>query len=1037
MAAKSKPKKAKDVLKQVPVPEVLARLGVDVGKGRRVAGGKGDKVRFPCPYHDGEGDNLEMRLVADEKYAAGEHTCYVCGTTGTEGGTGTKPKHADFAKFYAQMTGVNRSQALAELEKMYGGGEELQPEVDRLAVGEWHQQLMTNETAADKLLTMKGITRDTIARRELGYQPETKRYTIPVADSHGRVINVRRYLLDRPPGGDPKHKMINIAGHGGLALYPMDNMTRATKEFERSELRTNARELVSAADPQDEPVVLTEGEVKALLLEQYGFRAVSCTGGANSWNNLLTAQFKDRTVYVCYDIDAPGKRAAKRIAGMLRKTAKWVGVMELPLDVSKKQKDITDYFVTSNYSAQDFANLMLETKEYVPRGRKSIDEDDDAPPQQVSLRNSVKAQYSGKKIETEFVVATKDTSPFIIPRRIMVNCGRDAGDICEACAVGTRGAIEGLDDGEFELAEADPATLRLLNVRHEHQEKVLREIHGIMRCNKAVIEPVETENIEFMKMVPSIDVSNPERAEEDCSRMGYRVGFGIEPNVTYKGEGYVMPDPQSQTAVLMFTGVVPAVDSLAEFNDTVGVEDLEDLRVFQPKHPDDTESVFEKLEELYADLSMNVTGIYDRDDMHLFMDLCWHSVLYLPGHVFNKHEPERGWCDMLVIGDTRQGKTETAQRLRSHYGLGAWAPAKICTRAGLIGNAQQVGNRWHIGWGIVPNNDRQLVVIEEAKGMEKEVVRQLTDLRSSGKATIIMVESSSAHARTRLLWLSNPRSDRSLNTYPFGVEAVKELVGAQEDISRYTAVMCVASGEVDEEVLSGNPGDRKPPEHWATTTRCRRLILWAWTRRSEDIIFTPGAQARIRELVKGHAEKYSQSIPLVEPADHRFKIGRLAAALAARLFSTDESLRKLVVHEAHVQFIGEQLEAWFDNPHFGYDQWSAIERGATEVKHEERVRAAIMHASEDWPAACTAMLSLGEINNMDLEDLFGLDRSDARTLMSTLTQCHCLRRRKQARYRTPSFNSLLKTMIREHEQGIALAPELPAPGAEEVGDDDF
>lgn len=1019
MTATTKPRQAGKILARVPIAEVLQRLGYDVASLRKATGSRGTKLRFPCPHHKGENNNLEMRLEEDDKGKAGEFKCFSCDWAG------------DFAKFYAEKMGVSRDSALLDLEKIYGSGEGLAPEVDRTVVGAWHTALLSNDALIDRLEKAKGIKRDTIVRRELGYEATQQRYSIPIFDADRRVTNVRRY---RPDNKDPVGKMINMPGHGShLALFPLDNLTRPSTEFSREHFGESAREMLNCALPTDEPLVLTEGEIKALLLEQLGFRGVSATGGANSWNTQLTELFKGRKVFICYDMDETGKRMAVRVANQLNKIAAWVGIVQLPLPGTKEQKDVTDYFLAANYGPQDFANLLLATQRFTPKSRKSIAEDD-TQVYQVSLRNSVKAQYAGKCIETDFVVASKDSAPFIVPTKVRVNCDRDQGDLCQHCAIFKRGKTDTLADNEFELAEADDAMLRMLNVRHEQQENVIREIHGIARCRASIIEKVTSINVEHMKLVPAVDLSNPESTEEDCSRVGYRVGFGIEPNAVYRGRGYVLPEPLTQSAVLMFTDVTPAVDSLTEFKGAVTEEELASLKVFQPADQNSVSSIQEFLNRLHDDLSMNVTGIYDRNDMHLFMDLAWHSALYLPGAPFGKHEPERGWCDMLVIGDTRQGKTETAQRLRQHYGVGSWAPAKICTRAGLIGSAQQVGTRWHIAWGMVPSADRQLVVIEEAKGMDKEVIQQMTDTRSSGKAMLIMVETATTYARTRLLWLSNPRSDRSLDTYPFGVEAVKELIGAQEDVSRFTAVMAVASGEVDEKTLTGDPGKRHRPAHFATSVLCRRLVLWAWTRGSEDIIFTPDALDAIREVTGQHTKLFSAGIPLVEPADHRFKLARLSAALANRLFSCDAEMKKLVVTAGHVRYIGDFLTQLYSKSCFAYDQWSAIERNAREIRHEQRVKDALVNAGEHYAEACRAMLSLPEITNADLEDLFGIDRDKARDLMAVLTQGQCIRRRKQARYRTPAFNKLLKELLAQAETGQVPPPAVKSEGA---GNADF
>ncbi len=58
------------------------------------------------------------------------------------------------------------------------------------------------------------------------------------------------------------------------------------------------------------PVIITEGEFKALCLESYGFIAVSSTGGAGSFNKEWIELFNDNDVYIIFDTDEAGIRGA-------------------------------------------------------------------------------------------------------------------------------------------------------------------------------------------------------------------------------------------------------------------------------------------------------------------------------------------------------------------------------------------------------------------------------------------------------------------------------------------------------------------------------------------------------------------------------------------------------------------------------------------------------------------------------------------------------------------------------------------------------
>ena len=66
--------------------------------------------------------------------------------------------------------------------------------------------------------------------------------------------------------------------------------------------------------------------------------------------------------------------------------------------------------------------------------------------------------------------------------------------------------------------------------------------------------------------------------------------------------------------------------------------------------------IHQKLTEIYKDLTNNVTGIVDRQSLHLAYDLVYHSVLSFN---FDGVLLKKGWVECLAVGDTKCGKTVT------------------------------------------------------------------------------------------------------------------------------------------------------------------------------------------------------------------------------------------------------------------------------------------------------------------------------------------------------------------------------------------
>src|SRR5690349_14284970 len=103
-----------------------------------------------------------------------------------------------------------------------------------------------------------------------------------------------------------------------------------------------------------------------------------------------------------------------------------------------------------------------------------------------------------------------------------------------------------------------------------------------------------------------------------------------------------------------------------------------------------------------------------------------------------------------------------------------------------------------VTWGTIPLNDRRLVILDEFSGIsEKNVIEQMSAVRSSGRAQITKVVSQETSARTRLVWISNPVDGRAMDEHGTGaIEAIKALVKNPEDIARFDIAISAARADV-------------------------------------------------------------------------------------------------------------------------------------------------------------------------------------------------------------------------------------------------
>lgn len=179
----------------------------------------------------------------------------------------------------------------------------------------------------------RGLSDRTIDAAGIGWSEKQGRYQIPIQDSSGQLVNVRRYRPEAPA----EQKMRNWQGHGGTVLYPG---------------------IPGAADP----VLVCEGEFDTLLARQHGLSAITCTAGAKQTAHYLAEQaalFKDREVVLSFDHDETGVAAAQMLGQAIKGVAARVRQVIWP-EGSKKGFDVSDWLHGANQSAAEMLALARD-----------------------------------------------------------------------------------------------------------------------------------------------------------------------------------------------------------------------------------------------------------------------------------------------------------------------------------------------------------------------------------------------------------------------------------------------------------------------------------------------------------------------------------------------------------------------------------------------------------------------------------------------------------------------------------------------------
>lgn len=937
---------------------------------------RGHEIKAECPFkelHESQSDNNPSLTVNLSKGV------YYCNTCHSKGNIHTMFKH---------LYGLSNEEAWFRL------GDDLniprpdssrptRPEIDVGLVTKYHQALMKlTGPIRDVLRERRGLTDDTVRRFQLGWDGE--RITIPIYDEYNTLVNFRRYKWN---SNEDQWKVLNYVDeydntYGEVRIFGIDRVV----------------------DPTVEYVVWSEGEMDRIINEQHGFATACATSGAGTFKPEWTKYFRNKKrVYIAQDNDEAGRLATQRLCEKLYRVVD-VYVIQWPENFPVKG-DITDFYTKCGFSTEDFQLILDNAVKYVDPTQIEARVADETEAQEVHLSDSSSAELKGKRLRIPVMVSGKDGTPYVCPKKIKAYCG-DAADSekkkCANCSLA-------LHAGEIihTLKSSDKEIMKLIKCSDKQQNATMLEMLNVnSKCNECKLEVLENMNIEELRLIPKAEANfGFSKEHEYVVRTGYSIGNNLKTNRRYTMAGYMFPDPNSQYATYIFDTAYPEKDLISDFE--LNEETLEHLKIFQCKPG---QSIKSKFEEIHRDLERNVTYIWERRNVAYAVDLIYHTVL---NFYFQEQYVKRGWGELLIIGDSGQAKTTLVERLMHHYRLGELHSGESSRRTGLVYNMQQNNKRWFLVWGAFPLNDGGLLTIDELSGLSEDDLAVMSDVRSSGIAKATGVITAETTSRTRAIYISNPRNGRQLNSETYGVNAVLKLMGKAEDVRRLDLAMSVASGDVDPALVNKSLRDIPSVPHVYTSDLCNTRVLWAWSRRPEDIKFTDEATERILAAATEMGAKYSSKVPVVEAADQRIKIARLAVAAACCVFST-ETGEDVIVKPEHVDFVVDFMNDIYSAKSFGYDKLSEQDMITSDTSEDNIKKLRKQYLTlpiMDHNEMANVLYQLPYFSRMTLEDYTGLSKDDLKMLLKFMTNQHLVDKVKGDYRRLPLGTELLEDLV--------------------------
>lgn len=776
---------------------------------------------------------------------------------------------------------------------------------------EYHRNLLNNKKELDAFKAF-GISDEVIRDYQIGL--DGMRITIPVFGSTNLCVNIRKYLPPhrRGDGKTKTAKCINISGLGARRYFPY-------------------RAFLDESDT----VYVVEGEKDCLVAISQGYNAVTSTGGSAIPTDELIL-FKNKTVYLMLDSDTVGQKNTKLYCQLLQGIASSIYIVTLPV------KDFADY--VQQYKTGDVSAYTSIYKESAEQNSEALEmsltrsEFTDNLNTWVTLRNMS-------------VIGTEPKT-YSVPSKLRITCRNTK--CTKSCPLAM-----GLGTEELTTIEVEPRQiLQFADSPDSAQDAVLRKTFG---CQHVIAEPVEMVNVQKILFQESASFIEGLEEATNESRYGLFVytDYRLQPTAKYNFEACRVTDPRNQKNYYVIRSAENVNSTLPVYSDDA----FEHFRNVAAKSKNLAELMQTHYNEWMACLS-----IEGRLDLFGTMLLAYSSVTEIPWNF----GIIKGWLDVMVIGDTRTGKSQMAQRFVKELGMGGYINGENSRNTGVIGGVQQIGGSWMLTWGAIPMNDRGILFVDEASGLEVEDIKNLSSTRSSGAVTINKIVKGEARARTRLVWLSNPRSGRNVAEFYWkGFGAFQEYIPVVEDQARYDLVLTAAREDI--EILDGIESTTMP-----NTMAWRALFNTAWNIPSSAIRFDAGFKLRMRDVAKELNDEYGGGPLVVGVAVHE-KLLRLSCAVAVLCGEIRDG--SLYVTTKHLEWAVEWLKLTLEKPSLAYGQFVREKRRAEKRKQENLVW---VRATLNLHPALRALLSASAFKGFQLQEVLGIDRSDASKILSEL-----------------------------------------------------
>lgn len=808
--------------------------------------------------------------------------------------------------------------------------------------------------------------------------------------------------------------------YGGVAIYPhivngdvVAFTQRDPSGQRRHRLGKHDHFYNQDAMKGSDSIIIVEGEndlqTVCQLSNSRNVIAICGSGVFGDRHIRLLKRYGVKSVYLCLDNDEAGREAAKKMTEMLRREGFLVYIMGF----DEACKDIDEHLRKVEDPARVFQDLIAHA-------RRTF---------RIHLMDIEKAEHSGSYAEID-VMVTAIGETFHVPKTFTAKC------LKKQCSHIKDGKTCPLNDGDcaVEIPDDSDKLISFTRTGNKTVDTILRELSpcplGMRSRDDIIFHDVRQVSVQELLVIPKASrvitvtrndeqVDANEFGREYKDKLVFYLGTLSKSNKYYRAKGWVKSSPKSQQATFLIRELESLSDDCEGF--TTSDEVIQGFGIFQPQMSPDSsvairkEAISRKIGDILRDLTDNVTQIYGdhRERSLLAQLLVYHSIVQFS---FDGEPLKRGWVEILIVGDSGQGKTQMFDRLQQFTGMGEFIGGSSATRTGIAYSFQTIGSTWFLKWGKYPLNDGRLLFIDEGQTLDVGDWDKLSSGRSDGVLVALGVQCGEHNSRTRLIVSANPKSDVLIDDKMFGAETVKSMFRIA-DIRRFDLAILLSGSDQDCDVVDRLSEDRHPAEQQVTSEALSNSIKYAWTRKMGDVEFTEEASRAVIEVTKRLKSKYeaANDIPLIS-TDARHTVARLSVALACLLHSADDTHQRVIVHPEHVLYIEDFIDSIYSFRNCSLDTYAAIRRKSSELDEKEYLEflKAISKETDgetvipaDMVEVLVTFSQYEEITRQELASILGIEPKSVSTKLKPLRDRNLIKHYSK----TPKFIKILKRMI--------------------------